>query len=238
MTEQIQLGDIIIDVVKKKIKHMHLSIHPPAGKVRVSAPLRMDSETIRLFVISKLAWIRKHQQRMQEQHREAPREYVERESHYVWGKRYLLRVVEKDAAPFVVLKHDSMQLHVRPETGKARRQEIVSEWYRELVKEVVPDLIEKWEPVMGVRVRQFFVQKMKTRWGSCNYRQGNIRLNTELAKKPPECLEYVVVHEMAHLLEPSHNSRFIALMDSFMPQWREHRDELKRTPLGHEDWVA
>jgi predicted metal-dependent hydrolase len=237
MVKQIQLGDIVIDVVKKDIKNIHLSVYPPAGKVRISAPVRMDLDTIRVFVISKLGWIKKQQQKMQAQEREIPREYLDRESHYVWGKRYLLSVVEKDTAPFVSLRHNKMILHVRPDTSLARKQEIVAEWYREILKETVPALIEKWEQIMDVKVQQFFLRKMKTRWGSCNYRKGNIRLNTELAKKQPECLEYVIVHELAHLLEPSHNSRFVALMDRFMPQWQSHRDELKRAPLGHEDWV-
>lgn len=236
MTTQIKLGDIAIDVVRKEIKNIHLSVHPPAGRVRISAPKRMTLDTIRVFAISKLGWIKKHQQKLQEQVRETPREYLDRESHYLWGKRYLFKVEEKDSAAYVSLRHKQMVLHVRPDTGDERKREILAEWYREKLKEVVPALIVKWERLMGVKVEKFFVQRMKTRWGSCNHRSNNIRLNTELAKKPLECLEYVVVHEMAHLLEPSHNNRFIALMDQFMPSWRNHREELNRSSLRYEEW--
>lgn len=236
MTTQIKLGDIAIDVVRKEIKNIHLSVYPPAGRVRISAPKRMALDTIRVFAISKLGWIKKHQQKLQEQVRETPREYIDRESHYLWGKRYLFKVEEKDSAAYVSLRHNQMVLHVRPDTGDERKREILAEWYREKLKEVVPALIAKWERLMGVKVEKFFVQRMKTRWGSCNHRSNNIRLNTELAKKPLECLEYVVVHEMAHLLEPSHNNRFIALMDQFMPSWRNHREELNRSSLRYEEW--
>lgn len=236
MTTQIKLGEIAIEVVKKDIKNIHLSVYPPAGRVRISAPKRMTLDTIRVFIISKLGWIKKQQQKLQEQVRETPREYLDRESHYLWGKRYLFKVEEKDATAYVSLHHNQMVLHIRPDTGDERKQAILAEWYRDQLKEVIPALIAKWEPLMGVKVEKFFVQRMKTRWGSCNYRSNNIRLNTELAKKQPECLEYVVVHEMAHLLEPSHNSRFIALMDQFMQSWRNHREELNRSPLGHEEW--
>ena len=236
MTTQIKLGDIAIDVVRKDIKNIHLTVHPPAGRVRISAPRRMTLDNIRVFAISKLVWIKKHQRKLQEQACETPREYLDRESHCLWGKRYLFKVEEKESAAFVSLKHDKLVLHIRPGTSDERKQDILAEWYREKLKEVVPALIAKWEPIMGVAVEKTFYQRMKTKWGSCNYRSRNIRLNTELAKKPPECLEYVVVHELAHLLEPSHNSRFIALMDQYMPSWRNHREELNRSPLGHEEW--
>jgi predicted metal-dependent hydrolase len=236
MTTQIKLGDIAIDVVRKDIKNIHLTVHPPAGRVRISAPKRMTLDTIRVFAISKLGWIKKHQHKLQEQVREMPREYLDRESHFLWGKRYLFKVEEKDSAAYVSLSHNTMVLHIRPDTNDQRKRDLLAEWYREKLKEVVPGLIAKWEPLMGVKVEKTFYQKMKTKWGSCNYRSGHIRLNTELAKKPPECLEYVVVHELAHLLEPSHNSRFISLMDQFMPSWRNQRKELNRSPLGHEEW--
>ena len=236
MTTQIKLGEIAIDVVRKDIKNIHLSVYPPAGRVRISAPKRMTIDNIRVFAITKLGWIKKQQQKLQEQARETPREYLDRESHYLWGKRYLLKVEKKDSVAYVSLKHNKMVLHIRPDTSDERKQVILAEWYREKLKEVVPALIAKWEPLMGVKVGKVFVQRMRTKWGSCNHRARNIRLNTELAKKPPECLEYVVVHEIAHLLEPSHNSRFIALMDQFMPKWHFYRDELNRSPLGHEEW--
>lgn len=236
MTSRIEFGDISIDVVKKDIKNLHLSVYPPSGRVRIAAPLRMDLDTIRVFVISKLGWIRKQRQKMREQARETPREYLDRESHYLWGKRYLLKVEEKNVRPEVLLNHATMVLQVRPSTSSERKQAILEGWYREKIREAVPPLIAKWEALMGVKVETIFVRKMKTKWGSCNYRSGGIRLNSELAKKPPECLEYVLVHEMTHLLESTHNSRFIALMDRFMPQWRNYRDELNRAPLGHGEW--
>jgi predicted metal-dependent hydrolase len=207
------------------------------GRVRISAPLRMDLDTIRVYAISKLGWIKKQQQKMRDQERESPREYLDRESHTLWGKRYLLKVIEKDAAPAVELKHNKMVFQIRPDTSVVRKQAILEEWYREKLKEAVPALIAKWEPLMGVKVGRFFVQRMKTRWGSCNHRSMNIRLNTNLAKKPPECLEYIVVHEMVHLLEPTHNSRFMSLMDQFIPKWRFYKEELNRLPVSHEDWA-
>ena len=237
MVTQVKLGDIAVDVVKKDIKNIHLSVYPPTGRVRISAPLRMELDTIRVFAISKLGWIKKQQRKLCEQERETPREYLDRESHYVWGKRYLLKVVEDDAAPVVELKHNKMILRVRPGANDDMKQEVVAQWYREQIKAAVRELIAKWEPMMGVKVERIFVQKMKTKWGSCNPNTRSIRLNTDLAKKPHECLEYIVVHEMAHLLEPTHSSRFVVLMDQLMPKWRFYRDELNRLPVRHEDWI-
>lgn len=237
VTAQIRIGDITVDVVKKDIKNLHLSVYPPAGTVRIAAPLRMDLETIRTFAITKLGWIKSQQQKLQEQERETPRDYIERESHYVWGKRYLLHVVEKDTAPAVELGHRTLLLQIRPGTGTHKRQAILEKWYRQQLKAELPVLIAKWEALIGVNVKQFFVQQMKTKWGSCNPATATIRLNTELAKKPPACLEYIVVHEMVHLFEPTHNNRFRTLMDRFMPNWHLYRDELNRQPVRHEDWV-
>jgi hypothetical protein len=236
MVAKIELGEIAVDVVKKDIKNVHLSVYPPEGKVRISAPLRMDLDTIRVFAISKLGWIKQQQKKVTGQERESPREYLNRESHYVWGKRYLLKIIEKDAAPEVELKHNQMVLQVRPATGEEKKQAVLDEWYRAQLKQAVPSLIAKWEPLMGVKVERFFVQRMKTKWGSCSPGSTSIRLNTDLARKPRECLEYVVVHEMAHLLEPTHNARFVALMDLFMPRWQADRDMLNRLPLRHESW--
>jgi predicted metal-dependent hydrolase len=220
----------------KDIKNIHLSVNPPEGKVRISAPYRMSLDTVRVFAISKLAWIKQQQQKLRAQERETPREYLDRESHYVWGKRYLLTISECDQVPTVELSHTHMVLRVRPGTNEAKRQAIVEAWYREQLKQAVPTLLAKWEPVLGVKVDRLFVQQMKTRWGSCNPGKRNIRLNTDLAKKPPECLEYITVHELAHLLEPTHNTRFIALMERFMPNWRLRRDLLNQLPVRHEEW--
>ena len=194
-----------VDVILKDIKHVHLSVHPPLGRVRISAPSGMSLDTFRVFAISKLGWIRQQQRKLQRQERETLREYVDAESHYIWGKRDLLRVVEGADVPSVSLTHRCLLLRVRPGTSLGRKRSLLDEWYRVQLKEAVPHLLAKWEPVMGVQVQRFFVQRMKTKWGSCNPTTGSIRLNTELAKKPRECLEYIVVHEMVHLLEPTHN---------------------------------
>ena len=236
MIATIQLGEIAVDVIKKDIKNVHLSVHPPSGRVRLSAPLRMDLDTVRLFAIAKLAWIRQQQKKITAQQRETPREYIERESHYLWGKRYLLKVVEKEAAPKVELKHSQILLQIRPTSSRKARQNVLEEWYRAQLKAAVPAVIAAWEPLMGVKVERFFIQRMKTKWGSCSRRSPSIRLNTDLAKKPRECLEYIVVHEMAHLLEPTHNNRFTTLMDLFIPQWRFRREALNRLPVRHETW--
>ena len=237
MIAQVNLGEIAVDVVFKDIKNIHLSVYPPDGKVRISAPLRMNIDTIRVFAITKLAWIKQQQKKLREQNRETPREYLNRESHYVWGKRYLLNVTEKDATPKIELSHNKIHLQVRPATSQERKQAIIEEWYRETIKDVIQSLIIKWEPIIGVKVERFFVQRMKTKWGSCSPAPRSIRLNTDLAKKPPECLEYIVVHEMTHFLEPTHNNRFISLMDHFMPKWRFYKDELNKLPIRHETWA-
>lgn len=237
MVTQIAFGEITADVVLKDIKNIHLSVYPPSGRVRISAPSRMSLDTIRVFAIAKLGWIKQQQKKLQEQERETPRDYLDRESHYVWGKRYLLSVIEGNEAPSVALQHSRMLLRVRPGADTKKKQAIVEEWYRRQLKNAVPPLLARWEPLTGVKVERFFVQRMKTKWGSCNHRARTIRLNTELAKKPRECLEYIVVHEMIHVLEPTHNARFVALMDQFMPQWQFYREQLNRLPVRHEDWA-
>lgn len=236
MVTQIRLGKIAVDVEQKDIKNIHLSVYPPTGRVRISAPLRMDIDTIRIFAITKLGWIKQQQLKLSEQERETPREYLERESHYVWGRRYLLKIVEMNAAPEVELKHNKMILRIRPASSQEKKQEIIEAWYREQVKVALPSLLAKWEKTLGVTAGRCFVQKMRTKWGSCSHATGNIRLNTDLAKKPPECLEYIVVHELVHLLEPTHNQRFIALMDMYMPKWQFYRELLNKLPVRHEAW--
>lgn len=196
----------------------------------------MSLNTVRVFAIAKLPWIKKQQRKLREQERETLREYIDRESHYVWGQRFLLKVIEADRPASVELGHGRMILRVRRGADKAKRKAIVEEWHREQLRKAVPPLIEKWERLMGIRVKRFFVQRMKTKWGSCNDRAGSIRVNTDLARKPKECLEYIVVHEMVYLLEPTHNARFLALMDQFMPKWQSHRHVLNRLPVRHERW--
>lgn len=236
IVKQIHLGDIAVDVVLKSIKNIHLSVYPPQGKVRIAAPLRMDLDTIRVFAVSKIGWIKQQQKKLRSQAREASREYLDRESHYVWGKRYLLKLVEQDAPPHVALKHSTLHLYLRPGADDTKKQSVLDEWYRQQLKEETRALIEKWAPHMGVEAPAFTARKMKTKWGSCTPAAKSILVNLELAKKPLECLEYIVVHELTHLLEPTHNSRFIALMTQFMPKWRFYRDELNRLPVRHEDW--
>lgn len=236
MAPTLELGGLSLAVRKKDIKHVHLSVYPPAGRVSISAPRRMSLDTIRLFAISKLPWIRQQQRMLIEQEREAKREYLDRESHYVWGRRCLLRLVEEEAAPHVHLRHGRLVLRVRPGADAQAREEVLSSWYRDLLRNEVPPLIKVWESRLRVKVGGVFVQKMKTKWGSCNPATRNLRFNTELAKKPKECLEYIVLHEMAHLLERKHGPRFIALMDRFMSNWRETRTQLNRLPSRHENW--
>jgi len=234
--QQLIFGATTVDVVQKNIKNLHLSVYPPAGRVRISAPIRMKLDTIRVFVLSKLGWIKKQQARLKNQKREVPREFLDRESHYFNGKRYLLRVEEVNAPPKVALQHSIIELTVRPNTNTTRREQILDDWYRAKLKETLPNLIKKWEGKMGVNVQEFRIRKMKTRWGTCISRARRIWLNLELAKKPAECLEYVVVHEMAHLLERGHGDKFVSLMDKLMPKWRFFRAELNRLPISYASW--
>lgn len=236
MVMQLEFGGVAVDVLRKDIKHLHLSVHPPTGRVRISAPARMDLDAIRVFAISKLGWIKRHQHTMRAQERETPREFLERESHYVWGRRCLL-ALETATRPSVELNHNRLEIRTRRGAGAVQRRILLDRWYRRQVQQAVPALLARWEPRLGVKAKRFFVQHMKTKWGSCNHRAGTIRLNTELAKKPPVCLEYLVVHELMHLIEPTHGPNFVELMDRFMPKWRHYRDELNRLPVRHEDWV-
>lgn len=227
----IQLGKISISVARKNIKNVHLTVHPPEGRVTLTAPINTRTDVLRAYAISKLAWIKGQQKKLEGQARQKPREFIERESHYVWGRRYLMTVVYADAKPTVTLSNKRINLVVRHGSSNQKRADVIHEWHRSLMHEVVPDLIKKWERKLGVKVSCYYLQRMKTRWGSCNYVQGNIRLNTELVKKPKDLLEYVVVHEMAHLLEPTHSDRFVEILDKHYPSWREARLELNELPL-------
>lgn len=234
MVARLRVGDLDVDVELKAIKNVHLSVYPPEGRVRISAPAHMSLETIRVYAVSRLEWIRKHQRRFRSQERESPREYVDRESHYLWGRRYLLRVDEGRAS--VELTPRWMVLSAPAGADQAARADVMGRWYRQQVRAAAPPVISRWEPVLGVEVEKVFVRKMRTRWGSCTPQTRSIRLNTELATKPPECLEYIVIHEMAHLLEPSHNRRFVGVMDRVMPEWRDVRARLNRLPIGYVSW--
>jgi hypothetical protein len=208
------------------------------GHVTLVAPTATRLEVARAYAISKLGWICDQQTKLQAQARETPRQFVERETHLLWGRRYLLSVVEKDAKPTVTRDHRRITLSVRPGSTVAKREEVMDEWHRALLHQAVPALIEKWELKLGVTVSDYFLQRMKTKWGGCNHRAGNIRLNTELVKKPKDLLEYVVVHEMVHLIEPTHSERFVALLAQHYPTWREARVELNELPLASQSWGA
>jgi predicted metal-dependent hydrolase len=234
--QQLKLGAITVDVVQKNIKNVHLSVYPPTGRVRIAAPIKMNLDTIRIYAISKLSWIKKQQNRFKGQERETPRDYISRESHYYNGKRYLLKVIERNELPGVAIKAGRIELHVRPQAKRNKRQQVLEQWYRAMLKDDIEQYISEWEPKLKVKVADFGIKKMKTKWGSCNREGKRIWLNLELAKKPPQCVEYIVVHEMVHLLERKHNSRFISLMDKFMPQWRSYKEELNRLPVSHREW--
>ncbi len=231
------ISDIQIEVVRKDIKNLHLAVYPPQGKVRLATPMNFSDETIKLFTISKLGWIKKNQRKFIDQNREASRKYVSRESHYVFGKRYLLKIIEEDKPSKVVLKNKKLiELHVRPGSTIEQRGSILNEWYRTELKKIIPELISKWESKMKVSLHSWGVKQMKTKLGTCNIESKRIWLNLELAKKPTQCLEYIIVHELVHLLERKHNDRFLALMNHYMPQWKTLRDELNRLPVSHVSW--
>ena len=226
---QLSISNFKIDIVRKSIKNMHLSVYPPTGRVRIAVPLNVVDETIRLFAISKLSWIKRNQRKYEKQERQSPRIFVDRESHYFQGRRYLLRVTEHNATPKVLIKTKThIDLFVRPEIGVEQRLVIINEWYRKQLKNQIPELINKWEKIMEVSVSDWGVRQMKTKWGSCNIEQKRIWLNLELAKKSNVCLEYLIIHEMVHLLERNHNERFEFYMNKFLANWRSIKKELNK----------
>ena len=234
---QITVNDLIVDVVRKDIKHLHLAVYPPAGRVRVAAPLRVNDEAVRLFTIARLGWIKRQQAKFAAQQRQSPREYVSGESHYYQGHRYLLSVTYRDSVPTIVIRNNTiLDLFARSGSDPAQRERILTTWYRRRLKEEIAPLVTKWEPIIGVQVAGWGVKQMKTKWGTCNIEARRIWLNLELIKKPAHCLEYIIVHEIVHLLERHHNERFVAHMNRFMPLWQYYREELNREPLGHETW--
>jgi predicted metal-dependent hydrolase len=236
MMETIELGEICIAVTRKDIKNVHLSVHPPDGRVTLAVPSATRLEVARAYAISKLHWIKEQKKKLTDQARETPRQFVTRESHYLWGRRYLMTVAYRDEKPAVKLDHKRIMLSVRPGSNITKRAEVIHEWHKQILHEVVPALVEKWQRKLGVTVNGYFLQRMKTKWGGCNHRAGHIRLNTELVKKPKDLLEYVVVHEMVHLIEPTHGERFISTLDEHYPTWREARAELNELPLAAEIW--
>ena len=236
MAETITIGEMAIEVLRKEIKQVHLSVHPPDGRVTLSAPAGTRPEAMRAFAVTKLGWIREQQRRLAEQARETDRQFIERESHYLWGRRYLMTVEYRAAKPSVRLDHRRITLIVRPGSDAVKRAAVIHDWHKRLLHQAVPVLIDKWAGRLQVTVRGYFLQRMKTRWGSCNPRAGHIRLNTELVRKPRDLLEYVLVHELLHLIEPTHNDRFVRLLDEHYPAWRTARAELNELPLAAEKW--
>ena len=234
---QIIVGGVAVQVFRKGIKNLHLGVYPPHGRVRVAAPLRVSDDAVRLAVIGKLGWIKRQRVRFEAQPRQSAREMVSGESHYFLGRRYRLRVIEHDGSARVVLRSQTrLELRVRPNTDAWQRERILHQWYRRQIKQLIPPLIEKWQAVMGVAVADWGVKKMKTKWGACNIEARRIWLNLELAKKSPQCLEYIIVHELAHLLERNHNDHFAAVMDKHLPHWQASRAVLNSEPLSHESW--
>lgn len=233
----ITVSGLNIEVVRKAIKNLHLGVYPPHGRVRVAVPLELTDDSVRLAVVGKLGWIKRQRAKFEAQPRQSRREMVSGESHYFLGIRYRLNVVKLDSRAKIILRGNSfMDLYVRPRTSSEKRERILQRWYREQLRVLIPSLLEKWQSEIGVQVTHWGIKRMKTKWGSCNMDTRRIWLNLELAKKPPSCLEYILVHELVHLLERHHGDRFRKHMDWVMPQWRLHREELNRAPLSHESW--
>lgn len=234
-SQQMLIGSLPVEVTSKPIKHLHLSVVPPDGAVRISAPQGMSPDHVRAYAIGKLGWIRRQQSRFASQQRESPRLVVERESHALWGRRLLLHIEEVNAAARVEVRPRQLVLFVRPGTSLQKRQSLLAAWYRNQLRQEAAGLIEHWQQRLGVQSNKLFIQAMSRRWGSCNPSTRNIRLNTQLAQKPRACLDYVVLHELAHLRVPTHGDAFVALLDSLQPDWQERRRLLNELPLLSDD---
>ena len=233
-SDRIVVDDIPVKVVRKRIKHLHVRVYPPDGEVRVSAPLRTTTTEIRRAVSARIAWIRRHRRRLRGLTYQERHSLLDGERHYVQGRAYTLAVVERAGPPEIHIRDgDALELHVRPGTGRDKREAILNEWYRKLLRETLPDMVALWERRAGVTVAEVRIKRMKTRWGTCNVGERRIWLNIELAKRPVPCLEYVLVHEIVHLLERGHNARFYGLMDELLPDWRRYHEELNRVSLVH-----
>ncbi len=236
-SHHLTVNGLPVSIVRKAIKNLHLGVYPPHGRVRVAAPLAVTDEAVRLAVVGKLGWIKRQRARFKAQPRQSAREMVRGESHYFLGTRYRLRVIQQDEAPRVVLRNRSaMELYVQPGTSAEQRERVLHGWYRQQLKEVIPPLLEKWQSALGIKVADWRIKKMKTKWGTCSVEARRIWLNLELAKKPVQCLEYIVVHELVHLIERHHNDHFISIMNKHLPQWRLRRQELNAGPLAQEAW--
>jgi len=235
---EIRVSGLPVQIVRKDIKNLHLGVYPPHGRVRVAAPLALSDDAVRLAVVSRLGWIKRQRAKFEAQPRQSEREMVSGESHYFLGRRYRLRVIEHNGPAKMFLRGNStIDLYIRKGSRVGGREQVLRRWYRAQLKALIPPLLDKWQPVLGVWVAGWGVKKMKTKWGSCTSNSRRIWLNLELAKKPVHCLEYLIVHELVHLIERHHDDGFVSLMNQHLPQWRHYRKELNDTPLGHADWT-
>ena len=233
---KMEIADLIINVDKKNIKNIHLAVYPPNGRVTLACPENVNDETLRLFVISKLGWIRRQRRMLLKKERQSERKYIDRESHFYLGKKYLLKVYEGEEPIRAEIRKGFLNLYVRKGSSIKQREKVINDWYRSQLKNVAEPLFLKWEKKIEVQAEEWNVRSMKTKWGTCNTSSKKILLNLELAKKPAKCIEYIVAHELIHLLERNHNDRFVAYMDRFMPQWKQYREELNRMPVAHVEW--
>jgi len=237
-TNILQVRNLNIETIKKDIKNIHLGVYPPNGRIRVAAPLKTKDEAIELLVISKIPWIKKQQSKFIKQKRQTKREYVSGESHYFFGKRYLLNVLKTKDKPRIEIKRTKyMDLYIKENTKYKKKEKIIENFYRAEIKKLIPDLLEKWEKILGINVNEVRIKKMKTKWGSCNPKDKRIWLNLELAKKPFHCIEYVMVHEMIHFAEKNHSDKFRHLIKLHLPQWEQHKKELNSSILSYSTWV-
>lgn len=227
---KLTIEDIDIEVVKKNVKNINLSVHPPDGRVKLSAPKSMDNDSIRRFVTSKIPWIKKHKDKFKNQVREIPKRFISGETHYFQGNEYLLNLVETNSKHRVeIVNNTTINLYIGKDSTKEKRENIMNEWYRDELKLLIPKYISKWEEVMNVSVDEWKIRKMKNIWGSCHIHNKKILINLELAKKDLIYLEYVIVHEMVHLLERYHNDKFRSYMDKFLPDWRNYNAGINRS---------
>jgi predicted metal-dependent hydrolase len=233
---QIKVNDIEIDVVRKDIKNMHLAVYPPTGRIRIAVPLRVNDESVRLFIASKMAWIKRNQRNFKSQERQSPYEYVERESHYFLGKRYLLQVIESNKQQVILKNKTTIQLFAKSGSSIQQKATIMNNWYRKELNILIVPLLDQWTKKIGVEPTEWQIRQMKTQWGSCNTELKKITLNLELARKPINCIEYILVHELVHLLERYHNDNFLAYMDKYFPNWKVLKKELNSLPFSHSEW--
>jgi len=231
--EEIELSGITISVIKKAIKNMYIRVMPPDGRVQITAPYTVSDDALRRFAISRISWVKKQKKRFEEQPRQTKRQYITGESYYLWGRRYRLDVRYSNTGNQVYLTSGKLIFQVRKESTLSQRENILTEWYRKQMKQIVPDVLAKCENIVGIRANEWRVKNMRTKWGTCNIEKKRIWLNLQLVKKTPECLEYVIIHELVHLLERNHNDKFCEYMNCFCPNWREIKENLNQQMLDY-----